>query len=82
MNTLAILMFRTIGMGFAVVTPAIFLFVQHFTETEPELVGVLPVTLISTLPTLFTVIGIAIAGITMGRFLKYRTLAVIASGLF
>lgn len=71
-GTAAIMCLFLVSMGFTVVTPAMATLGAHYAGKD--------VTWISTLPTLFTVIGTALAGSVMGKKVKYRTLA-IASGL-
>ncbi|MFV0528515.1 MAG: MFS transporter [Lachnospiraceae bacterium] len=70
LNTAAIFALFLVSMGFTVVTPAMAVLMEHF---GPNAV------LISTLPTLFIVIGSFIAGAVMGKKMKYKTLAVLAS---
>lgn len=79
-RTVAVLLIQLIGMGFVVVTPAIAVFMEHF-GADAAATG-LPVTLISTLPTLTTVIGILLSGFLMGKVLKHRTIAIIATLLY
>lgn len=73
-GTAAIMCLFLISMGFTVVTPAMATLGAHFEGKD--------VTWISTLPTLFTVIGTAVAGAVMGKKVKYRTLAIMAGGLY
>lgn len=70
----SILTLFLISMGFSVVTPAMATLAQHFAGKD--------VSWISTLPTLFVVIGTFIAGNIMGKKVKYRTLAIGGSILY
>ncbi|MGI6216042.1 MAG: MFS transporter [Coriobacteriales bacterium] len=79
-RTLAVLMIQFVLMGFVVVTPAIAVFMDHF-GPDAAATG-LPVTLISTLPTLTTCIGILLSGFLVGKFVKHRTMAIIATLTF
>lgn len=74
LNTAAIMALSLIGMGFTVVTPAMAIFAEHYAGKDT--------TWISTLPTLFIVIGTVTAGAVMGKVIKYRTLAIIACLLY
>ncbi|MGI6216720.1 MAG: MFS transporter [Coriobacteriales bacterium] len=79
-RTVAVLLVQIISMGFVVVTPAMAVFMQYFAE-DAAATG-MPIQLISTLPTLTTVIGILISGALVGKYVKHRTLAIIATLLF
>ena len=73
-GTAAIMCLFLISMGFTVVTPAMAVLGEHFAGKD--------VTWVSTLPTLFTVLGTALAGAIMGKKMKYRTLAILAGFLY
>ncbi|MGI6055993.1 MAG: hypothetical protein ACOYBD_03265 [Bilifractor sp.] len=62
-----------VSMAITVVTPAMATFMEHWPDKAEY------ISYISTLPTLFIVIGTFLAGAVMGRKIKYRTLAIIAS---
>lgn len=70
----AILSLFLISMGVTVVTPAMATLAQHFEGHD--------VSWISTLPTLFVVAGTFLAGSTMGKNVKYRTLAIVSCILY
>lgn len=74
MNTASILSLFLVSMGVTIVTPAMATLAQHFEGKD--------VSWISTLPTLFVVIATFAAGSVMGKRVKYRTLAIIASLLY
>lgn len=74
LGTAAILSLFLVSMGAMVVTPAMATFAQHFEGKD--------VTWISTLPTLFVVVGTFVAGNVMGKRMKYRTLAMLACLLY
>ncbi|MDO5410511.1 MAG: MFS transporter [Lachnospiraceae bacterium] len=73
-NAAAILSLALISMGVTVVTPAMATLAQHFAGHD--------VSWISTLPTLFVVAGTFVAGSTMGKNVKYRTLAIVSCILY
>ena len=73
-GTAAIMCLFLVSMGFTVVTPAMATLGAHFEGKD--------ITWVSTLPTLFTVLGTALAGSVMGRKMKYRTLAICAGLLY
>lgn len=73
LNTFAILCLPLISMAITVVTPAMATFAAVFPGQN--------ITFISTLPTLFIVIGTFIAGAIMGKKIKYRTLAIVGTGV-
>lgn len=73
-GTAAIMSLFLISMGITVVTPAMATLGEHYQGKD--------VTWISTLPTLFIVIGSMIAGNIMGKKMKYRTLAILSSLLY
>ena len=81
LNTVAVLLFQFCGMGFVITTPIMLYLMQHFGETAGPIQEVLPITMISTLVTLFTVVGILLSGTLAGK-VKVRTLAVLGSCLF
>ena len=74
LEVMAMLSLPLVSMGFSVVTPAMATLAEHFVGKD--------VSWISTLPTLFVVIGTMIAGSIMGKKVKYRTLAIVASFLY
>lgn len=74
MNTASILSLFLVSMGVTIVTPAMATLAQHFEGKD--------VSWISTLPTLFVVIATLVAGAVMGKRVKYRSLAIIASLLY
>lgn len=74
LSVMALLSLPLVSMGFSVVTPAMATLAEHFAGKD--------VSWISTLPTLFVVIGTMLAGSVMGKKMKYRTLALIGSILF
>lgn len=69
----AIMTLYFVSMAITVVTPAMATFMEHWPDKAEY------ISYISTLPTLFIVIGTFLAGTIMGRKIKYRTLAIIAS---
>ena len=71
LTLISILSFYLVSMGFSVVTPAMQKFTEHYAGYE--------VTYISTLPTIFVVVGTVICGAVMGKRLKFRTLGILAS---
>ena len=73
-GTAAIMCLFLVSMGFTVVTPAMAVLGEHYAGKD--------VTWISTLPTLFTVLGTALAGSIMGKKVKYRTLAIMSGLLY
>ena len=73
-GTAAIMCLFLVSMGFTVVTPAIAVLGEHFAGKN--------VAWVSTLPTLFTVLGTALAGSVMGKKMKYRTLAILSGFLY
>lgn len=73
-GTAAIMCLFLVSMGFTVVTPAMAVLGEHYAGKN--------VTWISTLPTLFTVLGTALAGSIMGKKVKYRTLAILSGLLY
>ena len=73
-GTAAIMCLFLVSMGFTVVTPAIAVLGEHFAGKN--------VAWVSTLPTLFTVLGTALAGSVMGKKMKYRTLAILPGFLY
>ena len=73
-GTAAIMSLFLVSMGVTVVTPAMATLGEHFAGRD--------VSWISTLPTLFVVIGTFLAGAIMGKKVKYRTLAIVASILY
>ncbi|MGE4354470.1 MAG: MFS transporter [Oscillospiraceae bacterium] len=74
LGTIAIMSMFFIAMGFTVVTPAMAKFAEAFPNNN--------FVLISTLPTLFIVIGTFLSGSVAGKKLSYKTLAVTGSLLF
>lgn len=74
LGVMALLSLPLVSMGFSVVTPAMATLAEHFAGKD--------VSWISTLPTLFVVIGTMIAGSIMGKKVKYRTLAIVGSLLY
>ena len=72
-GTAAIMCLFLVSMGFTVVTPAMATLGAHFEGKD--------ITWVSTLPTLFTVLGTAKAGSVMGKKMKYRTLAICAGAV-
>lgn len=74
LSTLSILSLFLISMGVTVVTPAMATLAQHFAGHD--------VSWISTLPTLFVVVGTFVAGSVMGKAMKYRTLAIVSCILY
>lgn len=73
-STASILSLFLVSMGVTIVTPAMATLAAHFEGKD--------VSWISTLPTLFVVIATFIAGGVMGKKVKYRTLAIVASLLY
>ena len=73
LNTFAILSLSLVAMTITVVTPAIGTFAGVFAAHGTAF------TFISTLPTLFIVIGTFLAGAIMGKTVKYRTLAIVGN---
>lgn len=69
----AIMTLYFVSMAITVVTPAMATFMEHWPDKAEY------ISYISTLPTLFIVIGTFLAGAIMGRKIRYRTLAIIAS---
>lgn len=69
----AIMTLYFVSMAITVVTSAMATFMEHWPDKAEY------ISYISTLPTLFIVIGTFLAGTIMGRKIKYRTLAIIAS---
>ncbi len=67
----AIMSLYFVSMAITVVTPAMATFAEHYPGKN--------ISWISTLPTLFIVLGTAIAGSIMGKKIAYRKLAIIAS---
>ena len=74
LGVMALLSLPLVSMGFSVVTPAMATLAEHFAGKD--------VSWISTLPTLFVVIGTMLAGSIMGKKVKYRTLAIVGSLLY
>ena len=70
----AIMSLYLVSMGITVVTPAMATLAEHFAGKD--------VSWISTLPTLFVVLGTFLAGAVMGKKVKYKTLAIVASLLY
>lgn len=73
LGAFAILAMYLVSMAFSIVTPAMATFAAKWGEYAQW------ISLISTLPTLFIVIGTFAAGAIMGKKIKYRTLAIVAS---
>lgn len=70
----AILALYLVSMAFSIVTPAMATFAAKWGAEYSQWIS-----LISTLPTLFIVVGTFLAGALMGKRMKYRTLAILAS---
>ncbi|HCE77407.1 MAG TPA: hypothetical protein DEP61_00460 [Lachnospiraceae bacterium] len=72
LNLASIMTLYFVSMAITIVTPAMATFMEHWPDKAAY------ISYISTLPTLFIVIGTFIAGSIMGKKIKYRTLAITA----
>ena len=79
-RTAAVLMIQLLCAGVSLITPAMAI-LQEYWGSNP-LTSALPVTLISTLPTLTTMLGVLISGALVGKAVKPKTMAVVASVFF
>lgn len=78
-RTAAVLCIQLMVMGVAVITPGLAI-LQEYWSGDP-LTTALPVTLISTLPTLTTMLGIIVSGSLLGK-VKPKYLAIAASAIY
>ena len=78
-RTAAVMCIQLMLMGFGVVTSGMAILTEYWSSNP--LTTFLPVTLISTLPTLTTIFGILISGALIGK-VKPKVLAIIASLIF